>query len=417
MPLPLLRHANPGSAGPWILRATLIGAAIFAAGYFLRDPIFGTPVDVHEVTRGDLVQAVVASGRVTTPQRVSVGAVVTEVVARIPVEEGQTVRRGDVLIELDDRDERAAVAQAEAAVAQSEAKLRQLREAGLPASKQALIQAEANQRLARQQFERNRNLRAQGYISQSALDDATRNLDVANSQLDAARVQVATNSAGGADFDMSQTALQQTRAGLAVAKARLAQDVIVAPTDGVLIGRNVEPGDVVQPGKELMVLAPSGETQIVVQVDEKNLSQLKIGQRALASADAYPHERFNAELFYINPGIDALRGSVEVKLRVTDPPSYLRQDMTVSVDIEVARRAATLVAPADTVFDAASAHPWVLVVEDHRAARKSVVLGLKGDGQVEILDGVVLGERLIRTASNASPGQRVRVAAAKQPRL
>ena len=90
--------------------------------------------------------------------------------------------------------------------------------------------------------------------------------------------------------------------------------------------------------------------------------------------------------------------------------------MTVSVDIEVARRTATLVAPADTVFDAASAHPWVLVVEDHRAARKSVVLGLKGDGQVEILDGVVPGERLIRTASNASPGQRVRVAASKQPR-
>jgi len=382
----------------------------------LRDPIFGMPVDVHEVTSGDLVQTVVASGRVTTPQRVSVAAVVTEAVARIPVEEGQKVRRGDVLIELDDRDERAAVAQAEAAVAQSEAKLRQLREAGLPASKQAFVQAEANQRLARQQFERNRNLRAQGYISQSALDDATRNLDVANSQLDSARVQVATNSAGGADFEMAQTALQQSRAGLAVAKARLAQDVIVAPTDGVLIGRSVEPGDVVQPGRELMVLAPAGETQIVVQVDEKNLSKLKLGQSALASADAYPHDRFGAELFYINPGIDALRGSVEVKLRVTDPPAYLRQDMTVSVDIEVARRAATLVAPADTVFDAASTHPWVLVIEDHHAARKSVVLGLKGDGQIEILDGVAAGERLIRTASNPSLGQRVRVAATKQPR-
>lgn len=391
-------------------------AAIVAAGYFLRDPIFGMPVDVHEVTSGDLVQTVVASGRVTTPQRVSVAAVVTEAVARIPVEEGQKVRRGDVLIELDDRDERAAVAQAEAAVAQSEAKLRQLREAGLPASKQAFVQAEANQRLARQQFERNRNLRAQGYISQSALDDATRNLDVANSQLDSARVQVATNSAGGADFEMAQTALQQSRAGLAVAKARLAQDVIVAPTDGVLIGRSVEPGDVVQPGRELMVLAPAGETQIVVQVDEKNLSKLKLGQSALASADAYPHDRFGAELFYINPGIDALRGSVEVKLRVTDPPAYLRQDMTVSVDIEVARRAATLVAPADTVFDAASTHPWVLVIEDHHAARKSVVLGLKGDGQIEILDGVAAGERLIRTASNPSLGQRVRVAATKQPR-
>jgi len=416
MPVPLLRRAGPGSTGAWIFRGTLIAAVIVAAGYFLRDPIFGMPVDVHEVAASDIIQTVVASGRVTTPQRVSVGSVVTEAVARIPVAEGQTVRRGDVLIELDDRDERAAVEQAEAAVAQSEARLRQLREAALPASKQALIQAEANQRLASQQFERNRNLRAQGYISQSALDDATRNLDVANSQLDATRVQVATNSAGGADFRMAQTALQQSRAGLTVAKARLAQDVIVAPSDGVLIGRNVEPGDVVQPGKELMVLAPSGETQIVVQVDEKNLAQLKLGQTALASADAYPHERFGAEVVYINPGIDAMRGSVEVKLRVTAPPTYLRQDMTVSVDIEVARRAATLVAPADTVFEASSAHPWVLVVEDHRAVRKPVVLGLRGEGQVEILDGVVSGERLIRTASNPTPGQRVRVAATKQPR-
>jgi HlyD family secretion protein len=422
MRLPFFRHPDPSSAGnsarrrgPWILRATLVAVAIVVAAYFFRDAIFGAPVDVHEVTRGDLVQTVVASGRVTTPQRVSVGAVVTELVARIPVEEGQSVRRGDVLIELDDRDERAAVAQAEAAVAQSEAKLRQLREVGLPAAKQALVQAEANQRLARQQFERNRDLKAQGYISQSALDDATRNLDVATSQLDAARVQMQTNAAGGADLEMAQTAIQQARAGLVMAKARLAQNVIVAPADGVLIGRNVEPGDIVQPGKELMVLAPTGETQIVVQVDEKILSQLKLGQKALASADAYPRERFNAELFYINPGIDALRGSVEVKLRVPGPPPYLRQDMTVSVDIEIARRAATLVAPADTVFDAAGTHPWVLVVEDHHAARKSVVLGLKGDGQVEILDGVAPGDRLIPAASNASPGQRVRVAATKRP--
>ncbi len=140
-----------------------------------------------------------------------------------------------------------------------------------------------------------------------------------------------------------------------------------------------------QPGKELMVLAPAGETQIVVQIDEKNLSQLKLGQKALASADAYPRERFAAELFYINPGVDALRGSVEVKLRVPDPPPYLRQDMTVSVDIEVARRADTLVAPADAVFDAASAQPWVLAVDGgHRAAKKPVTLGLKGEGRVEI---------------------------------
>ena len=175
----------------------------------------------------------------------------------------------------------------------------------------------------------------------------------------------------------------------------------------------VEPGNVVQPGKELMALAPAGETQIVVQIDEKNLAQLKLGQQALASADAFPKERFAAELVYINPGIDALRGSVEVKLRVREPPAYLRQDMTVSVDIEVARSRDTVVAPADAVRDANGDQPWVLAVNGWRAERRPVKLGLKGDGRIEVLDGVAPGDRLIlATEQTVRAGQRVRAVAA-----
>jgi len=414
MPLPsFLRHQAeaPGNfrLAPRLTRVVAILIVVAAAGYFLRDAILGAPVDVREVTRGDLVATVVASGRVTTPQRVSIGAVITERIVRIPVQEGQTVRRDDLLIALDDSDERAAVAQAQAAVAQAEARLRQLREVGLPAAAESLRQAEANVRLARQQYDRNTELKSKGFISASALDDAKRNIDVAESQLSAAQLQVQTNSPSGSDFRMAQTALEQAHATLGAANAKLEQTSIVAPVDGVLIRRNVEPGDVVQPGKELMALAPAGETQIVVQIDEKNLAQLKLGQKAFASADAYPRERFAAELFYVNPGIDALRGSVEVKLRVPDPPAYLRQDMTVSVDIEVARHADTLTAAADSVFDAGGAHPWVLAVDDGRAARKPVTLGLKGEGRVEILDGVVKGDRLIFASAGVAPGQRVRV--------
>jgi HlyD family secretion protein len=284
---------------------------------------------------------------------------------------------------------------------------------GLPAAEQALIQAQANFTQARQQHERAKELKAKGFVSQAALDDAQRNLDVAESQLRAAKLQVATNRPSGSDFALAQTALAQARANLGVAQAKLDQTVILAPVDGTLIARNVEPGNVVQAGKELMALAPEGETQVVVQIDEKNLAQLRIGQHALASADAFPRERFAAVLVYINPGIDALRGSVEVKLRVPKPPGYLRQDMTVSVDIEVARSAGTVVVPADVVRDANSAQPWVLAVDGWRAQRRAVKLGLKGDGRVEVLDGVAPGDRLI-SASQATvrSGQRVRAVAA-----
>ena len=107
--------------GPWARRAFLGAIVLAAAVYFFRDAMFGTPVETVSAERGDIVQTVVASGRVMTPQRVSVGAVVTERVVGIPVQEGQSVKRGDTLVVLDDSDERAAIAQAQAAVAQAEA--------------------------------------------------------------------------------------------------------------------------------------------------------------------------------------------------------------------------------------------------------------------------------------------------------
>jgi HlyD family secretion protein len=250
-------------------------------------------------------------------------------------------------------------------------------------------------------------------VSQAALDDALRNLNVAESQLKAAQLQVQSNRPKGSDYALAQTALAQARASLELAQAKLDQTAIRAPVDGTLIARSVEPGNVVQAGKELMVLAPAGETQVVVQIDEKNLAQLKLGQQALASADAFPRERFKAELVYINPGVDALRGAVEVKLRVANPPAYLRQDMTVSVDIEVARSPNTVVVPADAVRDAGGSRPWVLAVNGWRTERRDVRLGLRGHGRVEVLEGVADGDLVIPAGQQSvRAGQRVRATVA-----
>ncbi len=392
-----------------IARALIVLAALGGAAFAARNLIFGRPAPTYTAVRGDLMQTVVASGRIITPQRVSIGATITERVARIPVDEGQSVKRGDVLIELDDSDERAAVAQAQAAMSQADAKLRQLREVALPAAEQALAQARANALQARQNYERSVALRNKGFVGEAQLDDARRARDVAESQLRTAQVQVTTNRPSGSDVALAQSALEQARANLAAAQAKLGQTVIRAPADGVLISRGVEPGNVVQPGKELMALAPAGETQIVVQIDEKNLALLALGQPAVASADAFPDKRFKADLVYINPGVDPLRGAVEVKLRVPDPPPFLRQDMTVSVDIEVARRKDTVIVPTDAVRDASGPNPWVLALNGRRTVRRPVKLGLRGDGRLEVLSGVTPGDELV-PAGNAlvKPGQRVR---------
>ncbi|HTO49963.1 MAG TPA: efflux RND transporter periplasmic adaptor subunit [Burkholderiales bacterium] len=383
--------------------------ALALAGYLALNAVFGPRVDVAKVARRDVVQSVVASGRVVTPYRVDVGSQITGTVAEVPVEQGERVKAGQTLVVLEASEARALVKQAEVNVAQSEARLRQMRELQLPVADQTLRQAEANLTNARAQYERNRQLYQSGYIGKSVLDDSQRNVEVAESQVDSARKQVETARPTGSDYAVAVAALEQARANLQAAQARLAYATVRAPADGTLIARDVERGDVVQPGKVLFVLSPVGETQLVLQIDERNLARLKLGQQALASADAYPAERFGAELFYINPSVDPQRGTVEVKLRVPTPPAYLREDMTVSVDIEVDRHADALALPANAVHDVAGADPWVLHVKDGRAIRRPVKVGLRGEGSVEIRGGLEAGD-LVVPADNTSvkPGRRVR---------
>jgi len=393
-------------AHKWFL---LVAAVLLAAGgaQAVR-AYFGPAIVVDRIERGDLVETVVASGHVETPYRVEIGSQITGTVEDVLVHEGQAVAKGQPLVSLQASELKAAVVQAEGAVAQSEARMRQLEELTLPAALETLAQAKATLLNAQKSFDRTSELARSGYATKAALDDAQKNLDVGKTQVRTAELQVYTSSPGGSDFVMAQTQLNQARANLDTAKSRLGYATISAPRDGVLITRNVERGTVAQPGKALLVLAPTGDTQLVLQIDERNLGSLAVGQKAVASADAYPDRVFAAVVSYINPGVDISRASVQVKLNVVDPPAYLRQDMTVSVDIEVARRTDTLVLPARSVRDVLSGEPWIMGLRKSRAYKQKVKLGLRGATKFEILDGLAAGALTIPSTSGARIGQRIR---------
>jgi HlyD family secretion protein len=144
-----------------------------------------------------------------------------------------------------------------------------------------------------------------------------------------------------------------------------------------------------------MTISPQGEMQLVLQIDEKNLHLLQLNQPALASADAYPHEYFEARIVFIHPGIDPQRGSVEIKLSVPKPPSYLKQDMTVSVDIEVARREKALLLAMSAIHDSDRAQPWVTLIEDGKTKRQLVTLGIISNGIAEVISGIKEGDTVV----------------------
>ncbi len=408
--LPDLGFAWKTAALLWrhrLLTGVVILAAT-AAAYRAAPLLLGPVVEADAVRREIFVQRIVASGHVETPFRTNVASQVVGTVAEVPVAEGQTVRAGDPLVILDRREAQAAVAQAESALAQGEARVRQLREVGLPTAEAVLKQAQASAAEADRAYDRAVQLSKDGFQSKAALDDAAKAREAARAQLRSAALQVASNRTGGSDYDMAQYQLAQARSALDLARIRLGYTVIAAPSDGVLIARNVERGNVVQPSNVLMVLSPSTDTRLVVQIDERNLGVVAVGQNALASADAYPGQTFAAAVDFINSGVDVQRASIEVKLRVPSPPAFLREDMTVSVDIETARRPDALVIPAQDLHDAGR-NPWVLMAEGGHARRRPVKVGLLNTGYAEILGGLKEGDLLLPASARLTPDARVRV--------
>jgi HlyD family secretion protein len=386
--------------------ALLVGIAVIGIAAYSQ--LRGEAVSVVRAEHGELRQAVVVSGRVRTPQRIEVAAQITGRVKTVNVQAGEALAVGQTLLQLDDAELSASVAQARATLTQSEARLQQVGELDLPVAEQTLRQTEANARQARKQYSRIKELVGKGFYSPAQLDDAQRSLDVAESQWRAAQLQVGSNQPGGSDVRVARGNLEAARAALAVAEARLAYTVLSAPVTGTVLTRSVEPGDTVQPGRVLLTLAPAGDTELTAQIDEKNLGLLVPGQKAMVSADAYPGERFAAEINYIAPSVDAQRGSVEIRLTVPQPPAYLKHEMTVSIDIEAARRAETVIVPFVTVREASGAQPWILVVRDAHTQRQPVRLGLRGAGKVEILEGIAAGDALVPGAVVVPEGKKVR---------
>ena len=368
----------------------------------------GKKVQGYPVERRDLLQTVVTTGRVTSLARVEVGSQVLGSVAAVPVEAGDVVKEGQLLLRLRDDEARATLKQAEGVARELEERLKQIGTVDGPVSQQRLVEAEATLRQARSTYERVQNLFDAGISSRADLDEALRARDVAAGQVEREKLQRSNSRPQGSDIKLAEARLSQARAAVAVARERLARTIITSPGNGTVIGRKVEAGDVVQPGVPLLVLSRNGRTQVTVHVDEKNLGLLRVGQSAVGSADAYPDKSFTARLSTVVPAVDPQRGTVEARCDISDPPSYLVPDMTVSLEIEVARHPKVLTVPSDAVRDA-STSPWVLTARDGLALRQNVIIGIRGSGSSEVKSGLKEGDFVLSGSSKVSVGSRIRL--------
>ncbi len=366
-----------------------------AAGYLLLRLWQGPSLPGYQLEARPLVQQVIATGRVITPSRTQVGSQITGVVRERRVEEGDRVVPGQVLLVLRADDLAARLREAEAA-------LTRLVDATRPQAEVTLRQAETQYSQAERESQRRRDLFARGLIAREALEQAEQIEVNTRATVESARLAAAAFARGGPEE-------QVLRERVATARAELAKTELRSEVNGIVLTRNVEPGDLVQPGRVLLEIATNGDTELLVPVDEKNLSLLAPGQYARCIADAWPDRPFDGELYFIAPVIDPRRGTVDIRFRVNPVPEFLRQDMTVSVNVETGRRAQALVAPNDALFAIEGDRAAVYTVRHGRAERRDVHLGLRGLALSEITDGLAAGDWVLIASALVSDGGRVRI--------
>jgi HlyD family secretion protein len=353
----------------------------------------GPVIDTYRVVEQPLFQNVVATGRIISTSRAQIGAEITGVVLERHVTEGDRVELGDVLITLRADDLAARVREAEAA-------LQQLRTSRRPQAMAALKQSQAQLEQTLREAKRRRDLYKTESISKEIYEKAEQALTLAQASEEQSNLLSESLKPGA-----SEELILIER--LNAAQAALARTEIKSQFAGVVLTRDVAPGDVVQPGRLLIEIAKDGTTEVLIPVDERNLGVLALGQPARCIADAYPNRVFEAKINFIAPTVDPQRGTVDVRLTVDPTPDFLLQDMTITATIQTNKRDAAITLSNDLIREPQNGKGVVWLVRDGTVTAQTVTLGLRGLSATEITQGIKPGDLVVLSAK-VKLGERVR---------
>lgn len=276
-------------------------AALGVTGHQLYARHDAAPLATSAPAPAEPAPLVAAAGRVEpASEEVDVGAEIGGRLAYVAVEEGDRVRRGDVIATFEDADYRAAVAEAQARVAQEEARLRRTVNGARPMERQAaeaaVRETEAVVASARSEFERRQRLYEDGVVSREEAERAEREYAVARERQRASTERFALVDADAREEDRAEAeaSLALARAVLDERRAVLAKTRVRAPIDGVVLRRHMLTGESVPVERPapIVTLGGGGATRVRVEVDEGDVARVRVGQRVYATAGAFGDRRF-----------------------------------------------------------------------------------------------------------------------------
>ncbi len=419
----------------WVVVALLVAGA-GVAGWYSRRQDTGTPVTAETIRHRDLEAIVSASGKIEPQKVVNISAQTPGRVTRLAVKEGDRVKAGQFLLQIDAVVAEAAVRRDEAGVAGARTALEQ--------SRVSLQSARANVELARQALKRQQDLWQSGLTTRETLERAEAEIEIRESDLRAREEEIKTR----------ETQLRQQEAGLQSSRHTLSQVRFEAPFDGVVTRRNIEEGENVvvgtmnNAGTVLLTVADLSVIQAEIEVDETDIPFVELGQVAKITIDALPDRSFRGTVTEIgNSPIQATaaagstaRTATNFKVTVTIEGQIpeVRPGFTCTAEITTATRSNAVAVPIqaltvrELLYDANGtivperrppATGWqfgrppatgpvarsaelepgqrreetegVFVIRDGRANFVPVKLGIAGERYLEVTSGLSENDRVI----------------------
>jgi len=279
-----------------IIVVMVLGAAAGANIYYRREQ--GPSVEAEEIRTRDLEALVSASGKVQPKRQVNISANQMGRVTRLAVEEGQRVKAGQFLLEIDPRQLEGQLQRGEASVAAARSGLAQAR-VSVSSAETSLEQAKAGLDLAQQNLKRQQELWKDGLTTREALDKAQNEVTVRQADVRRSEQDV---TARQQEIETREQQIKQEQAGLSTTRYNLTQIIIQSPIDGIVTRRNIEEGETAvvgtmnNAGSQLLTIADMSVLEAEVEVDETDIPFIELGQQAKITIDAVEDRSFRGHV-------------------------------------------------------------------------------------------------------------------------
>lgn len=361
-------------------------------------------VDVTSTTaiKRDLPRFFEATGSLAGDQQTDVAPQTAGKVVAVGVEIGSAVRRGQMLVRLDDQELKLRVEQAAAQVEQAKANVRQAEEKiGLrpgqafdPNKVSEVAAARVTYELAEKNLKRAEKLIESGDVSQSFFDEQRTRRDQLREQYEVALAQARQNFAA---VQVARTNVANAEAALALARTNLAYAVIPAPIDGYVAERTADLGEYVSPQQKVATLVRTNPLRIRIDIPEQAIPDVQVGQSVSVTTSAWPERNFSGKVARIAPNVSAESRTLTVEAEIENSTGLLKPGQFATVRILQPRAEPAVLVPSRAVATEAGVSR-VFVIKNGHAEQRIVQTGQTEGDLIEIKNGVAADE-LVATSN------------------